>query len=108
MPAAFARRQFVVGAGVSGLGLLAGCGRLPWQSQGQAQTPAKVPRIGFLSASSPSALTARVEAFRQGLREHGYVDGENIIVEYRYADGQVNLVPDLAAELVRLPVDVIV
>ncbi len=74
----------------------------------QAQEPPKVPRIGFLISSSPSALSARIEAFRQGLRELGYVEGKNIVVEYRWADGKIERLPDLAAELVRLKVDVIV
>jgi len=99
------RRQFVQGVGVAGLGLLAGCGRL----LGQGQLPATgAPRIGFLYGASPQLATAWVEAFQQGLREHGYVDGQNIAVEYRSADGRYELLADLAAELVRLPVDVIV
>ena len=74
----------------------------------QAQQPAKIPRIGLLISSSASFSLARVEAFRQGLRELGYVEGKNIIIEYRYADGKLERLPDLAAELVRLKVDVIV
>jgi putative ABC transport system substrate-binding protein len=74
----------------------------------EAQQPPKMPRIGFLIATSPSALSARTDAFRQGLREVGYVEGENIIVEWRYADGKFDRLPDIAAELVRLKVDVIV
>jgi len=77
-------------------------------SSAQAQQPKKVPRIGFQSAVSPSAIAARIEAFRQGLRELGYVEGKNIIIEYRYADGKFDRLPALAAELVRLKVDVIV
>jgi putative tryptophan/tyrosine transport system substrate-binding protein len=73
-----------------------------------AQQPTKVPRIGFLSAPSPSAVSARAEAFRQGLRELGYVEGKNIVIEYRYAEGKLDRFPALAAELVRLKVDVIV
>jgi putative tryptophan/tyrosine transport system substrate-binding protein len=73
-----------------------------------AQQPAKVPRIGFLIAVSPSSLSARVEAFRQGLRQLGYVEGKNIVVEYRYAEGRADRLNELAAELVRLKVDVIV
>ena len=68
---------------------------------------AKLPRIGVLSSSSPSAASFRIEPFRQGLRELGYVEGKNIVVEYRYAEGQPDRVPTLAAELVRLKVDVI-
>jgi putative ABC transport system substrate-binding protein len=74
----------------------------------EAQQPAKVSRIGFLTANSPSDLAARVEAFRGGLRELGYVEGKNIVIEYRYAEGQFDRLPDLAAELTRLKVDVIV
>ena len=74
----------------------------------QAQQPTKVPRIGYLSAASPSAISARIEAFRQGLRELGYVEGKNIIIEWRSAEGKLDRLSELAAELVRLKVDVIV
>ena len=75
----------------------------------EAQQPgAKVPRIGFLGATSPSTNAARIEAFRQGLRELGYVEGKNIVIEYRWAEGKTERLPDLAAELVRLKVDIIV
>jgi len=74
----------------------------------EAQQPAKVPRIGFLSAASPSANTARIEAFRQGLHELGYVEEKNIVIEYRYADERFDRLPALAAELIRLKVEVIV
>ena len=74
----------------------------------QAQQPTKVPRIGYLSATSPSANVGRIEAFRQGLRELGYVEGKNIVIEWRYAEGKLDRLPALAAELVRLKVDVIV
>ena len=74
----------------------------------QAQQSAKVPRIGFLGAAYPSTNAARMEAFRQGLRELGYVEGKNIIIEYRWAEGKTERLPDLAAELVRLKVDIIV
>ena len=73
-----------------------------------AQQPARIPRIGILIPASASFLSARVEAFRQRLRERGYVEGKNIFIEYRYAEGKVERLPDLAAELVRLKVDVIV
>jgi len=72
------------------------------------QRPAKVPRIGFLGVLPPSAVAARTEAFRQGLRELGYVEGKNIVIEYRSAEGKPDRLPGLAAELVRLKVDVIV
>ena len=74
----------------------------------QAQQPKKVPRIGYLTGSSLSANAARIEAFRQGLRELGYVEGKNIVIEWRYAEGKADRLSDLAAELVRLKVDVIV
>jgi putative ABC transport system substrate-binding protein len=73
-----------------------------------AQQPKKVPRIGYLEAASASANLARTEAFRQGLRELGYVEGKNIVIEWRYAEGKVDRLPALAAELVHLNVDVIV
>jgi putative ABC transport system substrate-binding protein len=74
----------------------------------EAQHPKKIPRIGFLSATFPSPNPARREAFRQGLRELGYVEGKNIVIEWRSAEGTRDRVPALAAELVRLKVDVIV
>src|SRR5947207_11259815 len=74
----------------------------------EAQQPKKIPRIGYLTASSLSANAARIEAFRQGLRELGYVEGKNIVIEYRHAEGKFDRLPALAAELVRLKVDVIV
>ena len=74
---------------------------------GDAQPPAKFARIGLLTlAVAPS--TPLAEAFRQGLREHGYVEGQNLAFEYRYAEGRADRLPALAAELVRLKVDVIV
>ena len=74
----------------------------------QAQQPARIPRVGILIPPSASFFSARVEAFRQRLRELGYVEGKNIFIEYRYAEGKLERLPDLAAELVRLKVDVIV
>jgi putative ABC transport system substrate-binding protein len=74
----------------------------------EAQQAAKTPRIGMLLASSVSASAARVQAMQQGLRELGYVEGKNISIEYRYADGKLEPLAELAAELVRLKVDVIV
>ena len=66
-----------------------------------AQQPTKIPRIGFLVLGSASTETARIQAFRQGLREHGYVEGQNIAIEYRYGEGRIDRLPALAAELVR-------
>jgi putative ABC transport system substrate-binding protein len=74
----------------------------------QAQQPTKVTPIGYLSFPSLSANTARIEAFRQGLRELGYVEGKNIVIEWRSADGKPDRLPALAAELVRLKVAVVV
>jgi len=74
----------------------------------EAQQPTKVPRIGFLTATSSSTISDRSEAFRQGLRELGYMEGKSIIIEWRYAEGKLDRLPALAAELVRLKVDVIV
>jgi putative ABC transport system substrate-binding protein len=68
----------------------------------------KVPRIGILIGSSASANAARIEAFRQGLRELGYVEGKNFVIEFRSAEGKIDRLPDVADELVRLKVDVIV
>ena len=74
----------------------------------EAQHAAKIPRIGYLSAASAPEVAFRTEPFRQGLRELGYVEGKTIVIEYRYADGKLDSLPALAAELVRLKVDVIV
>src|SRR5882724_7108170 len=74
----------------------------------EAQQPTKIPRIGYLIGTSPTANAARIEAFRQGLRELGYVEGKTIVIEWRYAEGKLDRFPALAAELVRLKVDVIV
>ena len=73
----------------------------------EAQQAGKVWRIGFLSARSQSFESTRIEAFRQGLRELGYVEGKNMAIEERWAEGKLERLPDLAAELVRLKVDVI-
>jgi putative ABC transport system substrate-binding protein len=74
----------------------------------EAQQPTKIPRIAYLAGSSPSAIAARTEAFRQRLRELGYVEGKNIVIEFRYAEEKLDRIPALAAELVRLKVDVVV
>src|SRR5262249_38300132 len=78
---------------------------LAWGSLAEAQQPKKIPRIGFLSGGSASF---RDEAFRQGLHNLGYVEGQNIAIEFRYAEGKLEPLPVLAAELVQLKVDVIV
>jgi len=74
----------------------------------EAQQPTKIPRIGYLAFVSLSAISSRIEAFRQGLRELGYVEGKNIVIDWRSADGKLDRLPALAAELVRLKVDIIV
>ena len=73
-----------------------------------AQLPTKVQRIGFLGATSLSGESARIEAFRQGLRELGYVEDKNVVIEYRWAEGKFDRLPAIAAELARAKVDVIV
>jgi len=74
----------------------------------EAQQPTKIPRIGYVGGTSPSANSRRQEAFRQGLRDLGYIEGKNIVIEWRFAEGKRDHVPALAAELVRLKVDIIV
>jgi putative ABC transport system substrate-binding protein len=74
----------------------------------EAQQPKKVPRIGYLSGSPPSSIAEHNEAFRQGLRELGYMEGKNIVIEWRSAEGKRDRLPALATELVHLKVDVIV
>jgi putative tryptophan/tyrosine transport system substrate-binding protein len=97
------RRQFLQASlALGGLGLLAGCGVLP-----KAQPAGKVPRVGFLGAGTRSANLARIEAFQLGLRDLGYVEGSDVIFEFRFAEGKLDRVSELADELVRLNVDVI-
>ena len=74
----------------------------------QAQQPKKVPRIGYLSSTDPAGESARAEAIRLALRELGYIEGQNIAIEYRYTEGKRDRFSELAAELVRLKVDIIV
>jgi hypothetical protein len=68
----------------------------------QAQPPKKVPRVGYLSVSDAAGESSRSEAIRLALRELGYIEGQNIAIEYRYAEGKLDRVPELAAELVHL------
>ena len=77
-------------------------------SSAGAQQPTEIPRIGYLATAPASAITARVKAFRQGLRELGYVEGKNIVIEQRYAEDKLDRLSALAAELVSLKVDIIV
>ncbi len=73
----------------------------------EAQQPKKVPRIGYLAPGDAATDSARSEAIRLALRERGYIEGQNIATEYRYAEGKRDRAPELAAELVRLKVDII-
>ena len=82
---------------------LAACGAVV-----EAQQAKKVTRIGYLSTTDPSRDSTRSEAIRLALRELGYIEGQNIATEYRYAEGKWDRLPELAAELVRLKVDIIV
>src|SRR5262245_64584018 len=93
------RREFIAGL----------AGTAAWPLSGHAQQQAgKVPRIGYLGATSPSDRPPLLDAFRQGLRELRWVEGQNIVIDYRFAEGRLDRMPDLAAELVRLKVDIIV
>src|SRR5215475_4719338 len=74
----------------------------------EAQQPAKIPRIGYLTAFDPAVESTSSEAIRLALRERGYIEGQNIAIEYRYAEGKLDRLPELAAEMVRLKVDIIV
>src|SRR5262249_7248403 len=74
----------------------------------EAQQPAKIPRIGYLSNADAATDSARAEGIRLALRERGYIEGQNIATEYRYAEGKLDRLPALAAELVHLKVDIIV
>src|SRR5919202_34290 len=97
------RRQFLRSSlALAGLGLLSGCQppRLPWQA-------AKLHRIGFLAVGSRAGRAPLIEAFLQGLRDLGYLEGQNYSIEYRFSDGNDERLPELAAELVALGVDVI-
>jgi len=94
-------RQTLFWLTLSGL-LLALC------SYADAQQPSKVYRIGFLFAGDRAAVAGRITAFREGLHERGYMEGKNVIIEYRYGEGKLDRVPALAADLVQLKVDVIV
>lgn len=81
---------------------------LAWTGAVRAQTPEGIRRIGLLSPFSPASAEPWHRAFRQGLRDLGWVDGKNISIEYRYAEGRGDRLPDLAADLLRLNVDIIV
>ena len=91
------RREFII---------LLGIATATWPVTGRAQQPAKVARIGFLGLAPAAASANRVEALRAGLRDLGWVEGKNILIEFRWAE-RVDQLPDLAAELVRIKVDLI-
>ena len=91
-----------------GLFVLFTLGMLAAPRMSTAQQPAQKPRIGVLVTPSPSSMSPNLEAFRRGLHEHGWLEGQNITIEYRWAEGQVERLPALAAELVRLKVDLMV
>src|SRR6516164_2693631 len=111
-PRAANRRVWIPAcAGMSGIGrrhfiTLLGGAAAAWPLAARAQQQAKVARIGYLGLGPASATSSRVEALRAGLRDLGWVEGKNIVLEFRWADG-VQQLPELAAELVRMNVDVI-
>lgn len=86
----------------------AGCVAGSWPFMALAQQAPKIPRLGYMSLQSRASEDSRLEAFRLGLRELGYVEGKNIAIEYRHADGNSARLPDIAAELVRLKVDILI
>src|SRR6266446_9828441 len=98
----YSRRQILQGSlALAGLGLLSGCER-------PGQQVAKVHRIGFLAVGSREGRTFLINGFLRGLREHGYVEGKNIVIEYRFSEDRNDRLPELAAELVNLKVELIV
>ena len=96
------RRDFIKLCG----GIAAATPATLWSRVARAQQP--MPVIGFLGAVSPDGLTERLRGFRQGLKDSGYVEGENVAIEYRWADNRLDLLPGLATDLVRKRVAVIV
>jgi putative tryptophan/tyrosine transport system substrate-binding protein len=100
------RRRFIQGAGLVGLTLLTDCGPPSVAGESRSVQSQRVPRIGFFSVNPQRP--SRMEAFVDGLRQHGYVPGENIGIEWRSGDGRAERLPAIAAELVHLPVDVLV
>lgn len=109
------RRQFVGGMGAVSLGLLVGCGRLPWLGQSQAEKTPKVYQIGFLTTGPSESITPPApgtlrfyDIFLQGLRDYGYIQGQNVAIEYRATVQGVPRLRELAAELAELPVDLLI
>jgi putative tryptophan/tyrosine transport system substrate-binding protein len=97
----YSRRQFVQGAGVAGVGLLAGCGRLPSVGHSQAHEPAKVPRLALMAPGFREFMLEReLGPFRQGLSDLGYTEGQHVVIEARYAEGKIERLSELATELV--------
>ena len=94
-------RQLIASAALLALTIIA-----PFSAE--AQQSGKIHRIGFLSPNTPAIVSDSVEALRTGLRDLGYFDGHNLTIEYRYAEGQLKRLPQLAAELVRLNVHLII
>jgi len=99
------RRQFLQGSlALVAVGVLSGCGSLPFAGQ----RPAKVPRVGYLALGSPTSSARYEGVLRQGLRELGYVEGQNMTLDPRYAEDRYDRLPTLAAELLRLDVDLFI
>jgi ABC-type uncharacterized transport system substrate-binding protein len=101
------RREFVIGGAASGV-LLAGCGRLPWPGPVPVPQTSQAVHIGCLLAATRAAQADRLTVFQEGLAHYGYVEGRNIALDLRFADGVGRRLPALAAELVALQVAVIV
>ena len=93
------RREFIT---------LVGGATFVWPLATSAQTQPKIPRVGFVFGSTPTSVKHDIEVFRQGLRELGYVEGQTIVLELRWAEGRAERMPELMAELVGLKVDVLV